>query len=102
MCVQGPTGTPAFINSNGGDGVEHLVDPCGYPWGDHTACPLPADRGAQQGDLTPGGRDGFVRDDTAVTRRALESARAATLKALCPILKWVGVALLVISCALAV
>jgi hypothetical protein len=53
--------------------------------------------------LTPGGReDSFVRDDTAVTRRALESARAATLKALCPILKWVGVALLVISCALAV
>ena len=51
--------------------------------------------------MTPRGRDGFVRDDTAVTRRALETARAATLKALCPILKWVGVALLVISCALA-
>ena len=51
--------------------------------------------------MTPGGRDGFVRDDTAVMRRALESARAATLKALCPVLKWAGVALLVISCALA-
>jgi hypothetical protein len=52
--------------------------------------------------LTPGGRDSFVRDDTVVTRRALETARAAALKALWPVLKWVGVALLVISCALAV
>ncbi len=51
--------------------------------------------------MTPGGRDGFVRDDTAVRRWAQESARAATLKALWPILKWVGVALLVISYALA-
>ena len=51
--------------------------------------------------MTPGDRDGFVSDNTAVTRRALDSARAATLKALCPVLQWVGVALLVISCALA-
>ena len=52
--------------------------------------------------MTPGGReDSFVRDDTAVTRWALEAAGAATLKALWPMLKWVGVALLVISCALA-
>ena len=53
--------------------------------------------------MTLGGReDSFVRDDTAVTRWALEAAGAATLKALWPMLKWVGVGVLVVSCALAV